>query len=120
MFVRWARALVLVVVVALFANAECYGSCAIAPCSSTQIPASGCHHHQPSPDDQARCAHQHFELTAPESGVAKVSFVKAAPVVPVVTPASITILTEPVSLSLLHAGSPPHPHASHAPSVLRI
>jgi hypothetical protein len=116
----WTRALGLIAVAALLANAQCYNTCALAACISAQTPSNGCHHHKSSHEDGSGCQHQHSEFIGPESGIAKVSVAPAVPILAVLTPGSAVVLIEPLLLSSPDAGSPPGGQVSSAISVLRI
>jgi hypothetical protein len=119
----WTRAFGLIAVTALFANAQCYSTCALAVCNPAQSPSSACHHHkssQPSHEDGPVCQHQHFEFAGPESGIAQVSVAAAPPILGVLTRGSAVVWIEPLLLSSPDNGSPPGEQVSSAISVLRI
>ena len=118
----WSRALGLVAVAALLANAQCYDTCAVAASKAAETPSSSCpqHHQKSSHEDGSGCQHQHSEFTCPESGIAKVSAAAAVPILAVLTPSSAMILIEPLLQSSPDIGSPPGGQVSSAISVLRI
>jgi len=122
MLAGWSRALGLVAVAALLANAQCYNACAVAACKAAQTPSSGCHQHrhQSSHEDSPDCQHQHSEFVGPESSIAKVNVAPAVPVLAVLTAGSDVVLIEPLLLSKPDTGWPPRPHVPSAISVLRI
>ena len=118
----WTRALGLIAVAALLANAQCYNTCALAACNPAQTPSDGCHHHKSShsSEDGSGCQHQHAEFISPESGIVKVSAASAVPILAVLTAGPAVALIEPLLLSQLDTGSPPGGQFSSAISVLRI
>jgi hypothetical protein len=118
----WIRALGLVAVAALLANAQCYNTCALAACTSAQTPSNDCpqHRHKPSHENSSDCQHQHSEFIGPESGIAKVSIAPAAPFLGVLTVGSAAVLIEPLLLLQPATSSPPGGQVSSAISVLRI
>jgi len=123
MLAGWSRALGLVAVAALLANAQCYNTCALAACNPAQTPSDGCHHHKSSHsshEDGSGCQHQHAEFTGPESGIVKVSAAPAVPILAVHTAGPAVVLIEPLLLSQPDTGSPPGGQVSPAISVLRI
>lgn len=122
MLAGWSRALGLVAVAAIFANAQCYDTCAVAACTPAQTPSNECpqHRHKPSHEGSSPCQHQHSEFTGPESGIAKANVAPAIPVVAVLTVSSHAILSEPLLLSKPDTGSPPGDQVPSAVSVLRI
>jgi hypothetical protein len=124
MLAGWSRALGLVAVAALLANAQCYNACAVAACKAAQAPSSGCHQHshrdKSSHEDSPDCQHQHSEFVGPESGIAKVNVAPAVPVLAVLTAGSDVVLIEPLLLSKPDTGSPPGDQVPSAISVLRI
>jgi hypothetical protein len=122
MLVGWSRALGLVAVAALLANAQCYNTCALTACTSAQTPANDCpkHHNKPSHEDGSGCQHQHSEFTSPESGIAKVSVAPAVLIPAVLTAGSDVVFVESLLLSTPDTGSPPDGQISPAISVLRI
>jgi hypothetical protein len=122
MLAGWSRALGLVAVAALLANAQCYDTCAVAACKASQTPSSDCplHHHKSSHEDSSGCLHHHSEFISPESAIAKVNLAPVVPIVAVLTASSEMVLIEPFLLSTPDTGSPPGGQASPAISVLRI
>jgi len=118
----WIRAFVLLLVIALFANIQCYGTCGPAPCNSAHESSSdSCHHDESSPENKAACTHQHSDLAGPQAGLAlhKVG----ANTMPVLMACSVTLrLAAPKSVNLLPAdrGSPPGQATCSRISVLRI
>ena len=122
MLVGWSRALGLLAVVALIANAQCYNICALTACPSAQAPTNECpqHPHQPSHEDGSRCQHQHPEFVGPESGIAKVNVASVVPVQAVLMPSSDVILSEQLLLSKPDTGSPPGDQIPATISILRI
>lgn len=119
----WTRALGLVAVAALLANAQCYNTCALAISRSAHTPSGGCHHHKSprsSNEGDSGCQHQHSEFIGPESGIAKVSIAPAVPILGLLTAGSAAVLIEPLLLSMPDVGSPPGGQVSSAVSVLRI
>ena len=122
MLFGWARALGLVAVAALLANAQCYNTCALAACTSAQTPSNDCpkHHNKHSREDSSVCQHQHSEFTSPESGIAKVSVAAAVLIPAVLTAGSDVVFVEPLFLSTPDTGSPPGRQVSPTISVLRI
>ena len=118
----WTRAIGLVAVAALLANAQCYDACAVAACKTAETPSSDCHQHphKSSHEDSPDCQHQHSEFTGPESGMAKVNVAPAVAVLAVLTAGSDEILIEPLLLSSPDTGSPPDDQVPSAISVLRI
>ena len=122
MLASWSRALGLVAVAALLANAQCYNACALAVCQAAQAPPSSCHqhHHKSSHEDSPDCQHQHSEFTGPESGMAKVNVAPAVAFLAVLTAGSDEVLIEPLLLSNPDTGSPPDDQVPSAISVLRI
>jgi hypothetical protein len=114
-----SRVLVLLAVAALLGSVQCYGNCLIAACGAAQTPSGSCHHHKPSHDNQASCAHQYSEFTSPESGIAKASVEKTAPLIPLLTSRAVALLLEPTRLLQAYTDSP-YSHASPAFSILRI
>ena len=115
------RALILVVMSALLANAQCYGACATADCHPAQPSSSGsCHQHK-TPPAPGVCQHQHTSISGPESGpdLAKAGTASHPLLaVLVVMPAIATELSA-VTLSPLF-GSPPRAGANGRISILRI
>ena len=122
MLSAWTRALGLVAVAALLANAQCYNTCALAACTSAPTPSNDCsqHHHKPSHEDGSGCQHQHSEFIGPESGIAKVSVAPAVPFLGVLIARSAAVLIEPLLLLQPATSSPPDGQVSSAISVLRI
>ena len=122
MLVGWSRALGLVAVAALLANAQCYNTCALTACTSAQTPSNDCpkHHHKPSRENSSGCQHQHSEFTSPESGIAKVSVAPAVLIPAILTAGSDLVFVEPFLLSTPDNGSPPGGQVSPVISVLRI
>jgi hypothetical protein len=118
MLAGWTRAFGLIAVGALLAGVQCSSNCVTA--CEAQTPAGGCHHHKSSHEDQAGCLHQHSEFSAPESAFAKASVAQAAPIVPLLTRGSTTLLAEPVLLLRANTESPPDSHIFPAVSILRI
>ena len=121
----WSRALGLVAVAALLANAQCYDTCAVAACKPVQTPSSDCpqHHQKPSHSSHeggSGCQHQHSEFTGPESGIAKVNVAPVVPVLAVLTAGPAPVLIEPLLLSKPDTGSPPDDQVPSVISVLRI
>jgi hypothetical protein len=118
----WTRALGLIAVAALLANAQCYDTCAVAACKTAQTPSSDCplHHDNPSHEGSPDCLHHHSEFTSPESGTVKVSVAPLVSILAVLTEDSAVVLIEPLLLSTPDSGSPPGDQASPAISVLRI
>lgn len=115
------RALTLVVMSALLANAQCYGACTTAECHPAQPPSSGsCHQHK-TPSAPSTCQHQHTSISGPESGpdLAKAG-AASHPLLAalVVMPAIATELS--ASTISPFAGSPPRPGISGRISILRI
>ncbi len=115
----WIRAFVLVAVAALLGNAQCYGNCSGIPCGSTHKPSDGCHEHQKSSHEDARCPHQHSEFASPEVGAAKISLAIGTVSVPVLAVDSAADFTESRLLVHANTGSPPGAISSTI-SVLRI
>jgi hypothetical protein len=114
-----SRVLVLIAMAALLGSVQCYGNCLIAACGAAQTPSDSCHHHKPSHDNQAGCAHQYSEFTSPESGIAKAGVEKTAPLIPLLTSRAGALQLEPALL--LQANTVSHSsHASPALSILRI
>jgi hypothetical protein len=63
------RVLVLVMVTAVLANAQCYNTCATADSPPAQSSGDNCHHHHhQSPPTGGVCQHQHASVTSPENG----------------------------------------------------
>lgn len=122
MLAGWSRALGLVAVAALLANAQCYNTCALTACTSAQTPSNDCpkHHHKPSREDSSGCQHQHSEFTGPESGIAKVSVAPAVLIPAVLTAGADAVFLEPLFLPTPDTGSPPRSQGSPAISILRI
>ena len=119
----WTRALGLIAVAALLANAQCYKTCALAACTPAQTPSNDCHHHKSphsSDEEGSSCQHQHSEFTGPESGLVKVSIAPVAPFLAVFTAGPAVVLIEPLLQSSPDIGSPPGGQISSAISVLRI
>jgi hypothetical protein len=117
----WIRAFVLITVVALVANAQCYGTCGSAACGSAQTPSNGCHHQKPSQGDHAPCPHQHSEFSGPKVGTAKISLETTTILtLPVLAGEFSAVLTEPQFLSQIDTGSPPVGGACSTIAVLRI
>lgn len=118
----WSRALGLVAVAALLANAQCYDTCAVAASKAAETPSSGCpqHHQKSSHEDGSGCQHQHSEFTGPESGIAKVNVAAAVPILAVLTPSSAVVLIEPLLQSSPDLGSPPSDQVSSTITVLRV
>jgi len=116
----WSRAFVFVGLVALIANAPCFGNCASEACSSTKTPSNSCHHHKSSPEDSARCSHQHSEFAAPETDIVKVNIAAAVAILPALTSDSAAGTVESHFLSQFDTGSPPGNHSGSTISVLRI
>lgn len=123
MLAGWTRALGLIAVAALFANAQCYDTCALAAIRLTQTPSNGCHHHRSphsSNEGDSGCQHQHSEFIGPESAIVKAHVAPAAPVQAVLTAGSVSVVLEPFLVSQPDTGSPPDGHAPSFISVLRI
>lgn len=122
MLFGWIRALGLVAVAALLANAQCDNMCAIAASKAAATPSSDCpqHHQKSSHEDSSGCHHQHSEFTSPESGIAKVRVAVAVLIPAVLTVGSDVVFVEPLLLSIPDTGSPPGGQVSPAISVLRI
>ena len=122
MLFGWTRAVGLVAVAALLANAECYNACALATSRFAQTPSNGCHHQKApsSHEDEPGCHYQHSEFTGAETGVAKVSVASAVPILAELMPGSVAVLIEPLLLSSPDRSPPPRSQVSSAISVLRI
>ena len=122
MLAGWTRALGLVAVAALLANAQCYDTCAAAACKAAPAPSNDCpqHRQKSSHEDSSDCLHHHSEFTGPESGIAKANVASPVPVLAVVTAGSAVVLIEPLLLSRPDTGSPPDDQGPSAISVLRI
>ena len=122
MLAGWSRALGLVAVAALLANAQCYDTCALAACKAAQTPSSDCpqHHQKPSHEDSSGCLHHQSEFTGPESGIAKVNVAPTVPILALLTAGSAVVLIERLLLSKPDTGSPPRDQVPPAISVLRI
>jgi hypothetical protein len=119
MLLGWTRAIVLVALAALIGNAHCFGNCVSAACGSPKSTSSGCHHQKPSSQDSAGCSHQHSELAAPETGIAKINIAAPAAILPALTSDSATVAIELQFVSLFNTTSPPGSPGSRI-SVLRI
>jgi hypothetical protein len=122
MFSCWTRALGLVAVAALLANAQCYDTCAVAASKAAATPSNSCpqHHQKSSHEDSSGCQHQHSEFISPESGIVKVSVAPVVSILAVLAEGSAVVLIEPLLQSSPDIGSPPHGPVSPAISVLRI
>lgn len=114
------RAAALLAIAALITNAQCYGKCTVAECSSAQIPSGGCHHHQAPQQDQQNCVHHHSEFTTAEVGTAKAEVANWVPVVALLAVYSTVVLTEPPVLAKQDTGSPPDRLTPRLVTVLRI
>jgi hypothetical protein len=120
MHAGWIRAFALIAMVALLANAHCYGKCASTACVSAKAPSSSCHQKKSSPADSAPCPHQHSQVKG-EAGIAKVNFEAA-------TNLTLSLPTANSSAAMMHpgflirpnSGSPPIGGVSSTISVLRI
>ena len=122
MLAGWSRALGLVAVAALLANAQCYDTCAVAACKAAQTPSNDCpqHRQKSSHEDSSDCLHHHSEFTGPESGIATVNVAPAVPILAVLTAGSAAVLIETLLLSKPDTCSPPGDKVPFAISVLRI
>jgi hypothetical protein len=109
----------LMAVAALFCNAQCYGNCLTLTCS-TPAPPPACHHHEPSPPDQAPCTHQHSEFSSPEASIAKISLEPAAIQMPFVLKHLTASIQTPQFPTRSDTGSPPAAPAGSTISVIRI
>src|SRR5580704_436237 len=110
----WIRALVFVTVAVLIGNAQCFANCVSSLCSQNlcsqkthskkSVPSNSCHHHD---GDTVGCSHQHSELAAPETGLARFGFDSGAPFLP--SPATNLAAFKIHSQFLSHCfiGSPP-------------
>ena len=115
------RAVALLAIATLFANAQCYGRCVIAVCSPAETPSGGCHHHHDAPErDQQACAHHHSEFTTPEAGMAKAGVANWVPMIAVLTVDPAAVLIQTPVLARLDTGSPPDGLIPHLITILRI
>jgi hypothetical protein len=118
----WIRVFVLVAVVALLANVQCYGTCwSGGYCPTQTTSTTSCHHQKSSHEDAVPCPHQHFDFTGPEIGIAKVSATAATLILPMLQADSSAVVLEPQLVSQLDNNSPPgSSHFCPTFSVLRI
>lgn len=122
---RWVQTVVLVVV-ALLTNSQCYARCLAAPSQSSPQAHSGCHHSAPSKQDpSAPCRNQHhFEIANLEAKVdlAKVPITAVSPVAIFFTIGAnwSAALPGTISQSLSERASPPDKPLFLTLSVLRL
>jgi len=119
------RALVLIVATALFANAQCYGTCMTSDCHPAETKApDGCrHHHQTPPPTGGICQHQHATVTGPETGTAlsKPHASAGTPLMAVVAPKeNLSGCDLFITASPIHDTSPPKGGISPGSNILRI
>jgi hypothetical protein len=110
----------MVAIAAFLGNAQCFGNCVVAACSTPDSAQQSCHHHKSPASDLAHCSHQHSEFGGPQTDLAKI----AAPAVFVIAPAIVAdfSVTTPELASLLRfdTGPPPRARLGSSISILRI
>jgi hypothetical protein len=113
------RTFVLIAVAVLLGNIQCYGAGGSGACGAAQTPSNSCHHQKSAPDD-ARCPHQHSELSGPQAGIAKINLAMEPLTLAVLSADATGFFTEPHLLSQPNTGPTPGRDICSAISVLRI
>lgn len=122
---RCLQIVVMAVIGALLANAQCFAYCSTALCVSPVAGAKGhCHQNsRNSGQSESPCLHHHSQTFGPESGtdIAKLAEGKIFHCPPAVVVPQVALLPAThESWMTLDAASPPHTKAFLSLSILRI
>ena len=114
------RAIVLVAVLALICNAQCFGNCVSASCNNQRSAPKHCHHRGKTDSDLSRCSHQHFDFTNPDAGFAKIGLMStpSLPLLPMEFSGPAWV--EHSNRLALNTGPPPANRSDSFVAVLRI
>lgn len=118
------RALVLIMVAGVLANAQCYGSCAIVDSQPAQPSSSdSCHHQKSKQPTGGVCQHQHTSVAGPENGpeLSKLQAEAGASFVAVlVAQQHLSVSDLSTNAAISPPASPPGIQTSPGSTILRI